>query len=49
MDITLIYVPYDLDEYRVGMGLAPEALKRLHWENACKPRKFGKRAPTNTG
>jgi arginase len=27
MDITLIYVPYDLDEYRVGMGLAPEALK----------------------
>lgn len=27
MDITLIYVPYDLDEHRVGMGLAPEALK----------------------
>jgi arginase len=27
MDVSLIYVPYDLDEYRVGMGLAPEAMK----------------------
>ncbi|MBE0409989.1 MAG: arginase family protein [Anaerolineales bacterium] len=27
MDISLIYVPYDLDEFRAGMGLAPQALK----------------------
>jgi arginase len=39
MDVSLIYVPYDLDEYRVGMGLAPETLKeaglleRLQAEN----------------
>jgi arginase len=53
MDVSLIYVPYDLDEYRVGMGLAPEAMKdaglleRLHSEKIWVKEEM--EAPANLG
>jgi arginase len=53
MDVSLIYVPYDLDEYRVGMGLAPEAMKdaglleHLHSEKIWVKEEM--EAPANLG